>query len=237
MFQTAEIMDEMEYMDLSFLEKPGALEEFVDDLFAFHCLMMRNEDESMIVIKMLTPDQLIADMSSLMEPGAETVDIVVPNGKTDPLCPFFKVVMNGYSNIGPLNYKLETFFRATGILGVHARCRMALVVGMMNKDYSNSLVDIPEEYHTLPVRPIDMYGPIDLYSHQSVMRNRCLEHLMNIPGMELPAELPPPIHWNIMKYLRHPCAEMILTHRERMLVWLSYWDHHFDVLFNSPSAW
>jgi hypothetical protein len=235
--QMAEIMDEMEEFDFSFFTQEDGIKKFVDDLYAFHVLVMRNEDKTMKVVQVMCAADLLVRMNEFFTTGEQIVQMTIVNEKQDPFCPYFTLYMSGYDVTKPINFKLETFFRVTGTLGIHARCQKALVMGMMSQVHTNSMIDIPQEYHLLPSRPTSLHGVIDLYPYQSIARNRCLDKLMNVPGMELPLAVPSSLHWNIFKFLRHPCAQMILDHRQRMLMWMSYWDRHFDIIFHSVSAW
>lgn len=230
-------MDEMEDFDFSFLEEENGIQNFVNDLYAFHVLVMSNVDKDMQVVKVMSPVQLGLRMTEFFAVGEETVQMTVKNGKEDPLCPFFLMIMSEYKDTSPINFKLETFFRITGVLGIHARCSKAIVMGMMSMEHTNSMIDIPLEYHCMSIPSRSLNGPIDLYSHHSTTRKKCLEKLMTVPGMPLPYNVPATVHWNIFKYLRHPCAEIIQQERHRMMVWMSYWDHHFLHVFNSFPAW
>ena len=233
----SEIMDEMEFFDFSFLEEEDGIRKFVDDLYSFHVLIMKNEDKDMVAVRVMSPEELSLRLNDFFGSGVETVQMIVKNGKEDPLCPFFMMIMSDYKDTFPINFKLETFFRTTGILGIHARCSKAIVTGLMSQEHTNSMIDIPVEYHCLSIPSPSLRGTIDLYSHHSTSRNKCLEKLMDVPGMPLIPSLPYCLHWNIFKYLRHPCAVMIQEHRQRMLFWMAYWDNHFELVFNRVPSW
>lgn len=223
--------------DWTFLNDDGAVERYVNDLFAFRVLLLRNEDVDVQVVKLMDKLCLAYMIDEHFIGRKNTVEMVVANEKDDILCPYFKIIMNNYLETEPVNYKLETFFRTTGVLGIHARCSVALVVGLMSNVNPDSMVDVPIEYYYTCARPLEITGPVDMFSHQSIMRKRCLDKLMDVPGMPLPAVLPSSVHWHIFKYLRHPCAQLILDHRQQMLTWLYYWDIHFNMLFDSLPTW
>lgn len=218
--------------DWTFLYEPDGINKFLDDLFSFNLVIMRNGDHDPVVLKMMDPLQIAYVIDDYFDGGDKT-EMVVANGKPDSLCPFFKFIMKDYSLTHPTNYKLETFFRRTGILGVHARCSVAIVVGMMSDKSSNSCVDVPMEYHYISCRPLGFMAPLEMTVHQSVMRKRCLDKINGIQGMSLPIALPRDVHWNILKFLRHPCAEMIIQHKNKLLAWCAHWDHHFAYVIRS----
>lgn len=220
--------------DWTFLYEPDGINKFVDNLFAFNIVLMRNSDHDPIVLKLMDPLQISFVIDDYLQGGDKT-EMIVANGKDDPLCPFFKFIMRDYSLTNPVNYKLETFFRKTGILGIHSRCSTAIVIGLMSDGKSDSCVDVPMEYHYISCRPLGYMAPLEMTTHQSVMRNRCLDKLKGIRGMSLPVQLPESVHWNIIKYLRHPCAEMILQNKAKFRKWCAYWDHHFDSVIHSSS--
>jgi hypothetical protein len=162
-------------------------------------------------------------------------EMIVQNGSADPLCPYFRLIMTDYTVTSPINYKLETFFINCGILGIHARCSVAVVVGMMSQDI-NSCVDVPYEYRYSYMSRPGYSEPVHLQPSQSIMRKKCLDKLMGVQGMCLPFQLPSSVHWQIFKWLRHPCAEMIWRHKQKMMAWCAYWDNHFAYVIRS-SDW
>lgn len=227
--------DIQEGRGLEFLNEPDGINKFLDDLFSFNIVILRNSDHDPIVLKLMDPLQIKFVIDDYFQSGVKT-ELIVENGKKDILCPYFKFIMKDYSTTHPVNYKLETFFRQTGILGVHARCSTAIIVGMMSDSHGKSCVDVPMEYHYLSCRPLGFMAPLDMSLTGSIARKRCLDKINGISGMSLPYCLPAEVHWNILKYLRHPCAELILDHKQKLLAWCAHWDHHFAYVIRS-SHW
>jgi len=218
-------------MDWSFLYEPDGINKFVDDLFAFDVLLLHNKDENPRILKMMDPLQLSYLVREHFSSSEEVVQMVVRNGKDDEMCPYFKVILGHYSESSPTNYKFECFLRASKINGIHARCQGALVIGMMNSELSGSCVSVPDEYFYTSVRPIGFLGPIDMTSRCSIPRKSHLssinEVVGGVPGACLFNAIPVDLHWNIIKYLRHPCAEIIYHYNKSLE---TYWDRHFQCL-------
>lgn len=231
-------------MDLSFLDTDSKMDQFVNQLFNFHVLVFNNDDFDLRVVTVERSDMLHDVMMEYFENIDKATSVVIQNGRTDDRIPFFKIVMEEYSPKTPINYKLETFFRRSGIIGVSSRCKIAMVVGLMSSDMDAIMVDIPLEYHTIPIPSLE---GVDLTGTGESVKAHAGDYLMNIPGIPLPYELPQEIHWNIMKYLRRPEAEEI-NHRigfvqsvldsyDQFLERLgAYYDEHFANIF-STAPW
>ena len=226
---------DLDYLDLSFLDDVDKMASFVESLFSCHVLLFKNEDFDMRVLELQSEMEVQAALNVHLQ--SPTTQMIIANGTNDKSCPFFRVVMQDYGVKTPINYKLETFFRASGILGIHARCNAAMVIGLTTNDSSSSMISVPAVYRTCPIVPIDMMSPIDLTWTQSEIKKNEISRLMSIPGMSLPVQLPQELHFNIFKYLRHPCAEIILQHKKQMLQWIAYWDRHFAIRIRSFGTW
>lgn len=227
----------LDSFDWSFLdESQEGIDKFVGNLFSFHVLLFKNDDFDMRVIELTDAfevEQCIKDNFT----STNTTQLILANGTSRNDCPFFRVVMQDYSPKNVINYKLETFFRSTGILGVHARCSIALVVGLCANDPAAAMIGIPSAYRVCPIKNLELLSPIDLTCTQSEVRKVALDRLMSIPGMSLPVVLPREVHFKIFGYLRHPCAQLILDHRRQLLQWINYWDEHFACVVRSFGSW
>ena len=226
----------MDNMDWSFLYEPDGINKMVDDLFSFRILLLRNEDEDVCVLKIMNQLQLSYILKEHLLEEDDIIQMIIKNGRNDISCPYFKFVFKLYGESQPINYKLESFFRATGIFGIHARCKVALVIGLMNDQLSESCVDVPLEYYYTSVKPVSFLDGIDTTQNPNIGRNKCLDKLQGITGMSLPVPLPKEVHWTIFKYLRHPCAQLILDHFNQVRAWAIYWDSHFvDMIFRAAT--
>lgn len=238
MFLLSQMTDESsELMDWSFLNEPDGIETFVNDLFAFNVLLFKNEEEDTKVFRLLDPVQVPELILSNFNKPSETKQLILSNNTGDPLCPYFRIIMEDYSPKHVTNYKLETFFRRTGILGTHCRCSKAMIIGLMSNTVGSSMVDVPVEYYISPQRYVDVSTPIELSSTKSVLRTFKPDTVMGIEGMCLPVTLPVELHWSILKFLRHPCAVIISDYKQHLLLWMTYWDDHFDSIVTRYPSW
>jgi len=196
-------------MDLSFLFEPNGIEDFVEDLFAFNVIVFESEDPLPKIVRLNCHSIGLDDV----------VDMVVSNGKEDESAPWFRLIMRKYTETNTINRGLESFFLATGILGVHARCDYAIVMAMMNKDFPDSCVDVPSYYYKqdAPISPVDTLTRVEI-------TNR----LESIPGE---------CQRLIFRFLQHPVACILQQHWQ----WhRNYWDRHFNHLassFNRDQPW
>lgn len=213
------------------MDEAGGIDPFVDKLFRFNVLFFSNDLPDMRVIELVYPEEIMGVIADHFPPGSNQTQLMLKNGRNDYLCPYFKMLAVNYSERSVTNYKLQTFMQRTGILGVHSKCDQAIIIGFSRGDESGSPMDIPIQYRWIPV---DMIEPVSV---ETLLENRPQTHerLMSIPGLSLPCFVPDDIHWNIMKYLRHPCAQLIKDHRDRLLSWLAYWDDHFRIVL--AAAW
>ena len=78
--------------DWTFLYEPDGINKFLDDLFSFNLVIMRNGDHDPVVLKMMDPLQIAYVIDDYFDGGDKT-EMVVANGKPDSLCPFFKFIM------------------------------------------------------------------------------------------------------------------------------------------------
>jgi hypothetical protein len=140
----------------------------VDKLFNFRVLVLRNEDSECRVIELTNKYQLNRVTNEYCK-SKNVVQIVLPNPQEDPMCPFIIMIMENYATSSVVNYKLETLFRNLGIKGLHARCSVALVMGMMTPLYMDSMVDIPEFFRLCNMTFYGTLGDIELTSMKSVV--------------------------------------------------------------------
>jgi hypothetical protein len=227
-------MDTEDEFSLSCFLDHDAIDKFVDSLVAFHVLFFKNDDLDMRVLELQDWEVLNNTMRVLFTDVNTATHMLVSNGLNDDRCPYFRIIMQDYSMRTPVNYKLETFLRQSGILGVHARCSVAMVIGLMGNSLEAPMVDIPASYRCIPITGVDM---IDLTGRDSDMREFEGKRLMGIQGMELPCDLPIEIQSHILQYLRSPCAELIHAHVDQVQAWVAYWHRHFAYLVLSPGTW
>lgn len=224
--------------DWTFLYESDGINKYLDELWSFNVLYFTNQDPEPRVLKMANPLQLKYLLDERFPIGERTT-INLANHRRDILCPYFHIVLHQVGSCKEVdyNYKLQTFLRRAGISNIPLRCRAALIVGLMQKDMVDSAVDVPIEYHMTSPVPVDMVGPIDITSAMSSVHSSDMDKLCGVEGMLVPFTFPQDCHWCVLKYLRHPCAEMILDHRRKMLAWIAHWDAHFDDLVSRVFQW
>lgn len=215
-------------IDLSFLDSDLG----IDKLSTFHAIFLSNSDVDMRVLELTDGTDIMNVIASEFSRPHDITQVILPNGNLDEQCPYFRIIMQDYSMKTVVNYKLETFMRAAGILGIHARCTMALVVGLVSNGMTSPMIDIPSSYRLCHIEPLDVMAPIDMTCMSTeISRVSSATKLMDIPGMPLPYDIPIDVHWHIFKYLRHPCAAIIQSEFDFWTRFISYWDLRFQLLF------
>lgn len=218
-------MDEEDYFDWSFLDRHDGISTFVESLTSFQVLIFSNADVDMRVVELQSYDQIKALIESNFPTTIGITTMTVKNESGDEFCQYFKMFLIDYSPKTVINYKLQTFMRSTGIVGIHSRCTAAVIVGLIGNDIDALPVEIPIQYRSIQLDYIDRSsGHYNILSMDSLCGNQ---------GLSIPSIVPVDVHWNIMKYLRHPCADIISAHRDRVFSWIMYWDNHFSNVFAS----
>ena len=220
--------------ELSFLDDDHHLLSYVNSLFSFYVLVFKNDDLDMRVIEISEASKLGHVMESVFDNLDSTTQVVMSNGRRDGRCPYFRVVMEKYGPKTSINYKLETFLRRAGVIGVSARCETALVIGMADNDLDSVMVSIPFDYHTIPIACVDM---IDMTGTSEAFKKQTGERLMGIPGMLMPYYLPRELHFKILQFVRHQEADAIEDHTKMLEDIFAYWDLHFASVVHSLGSW
>lgn len=218
-------MDEEDYFDWSFLDTDNGISTFVEALTSFQVLIFSNDDVDMRVVELQSYDQVKLLIDSNFRTTTGITTMTVKNESGDEFCRYFKMFLVDYSPKTVINYKLQTFMRSAGIVGIHSRCTAAVIVGLIDNDIDALPVEIPIQYRSIQLDYIDRSpAHFNMSSMDSLCGNQ---------GLCIPSVVPVDVHWNIMKYLRHPCADIISTHRDRVFSWIMYWDTHFSNVFTS----
>lgn len=214
-------------------DSPTAAIDYVNRLFGFHVLIFRNEDPDCREIYCNNHYEMLNVVKTYFVDDKDVVQMIVPNPSKDCLCPYVMMMLEAHKIKTPTNYKLETFMRNMGMTGIHPGCSVALVVGMMNPMFMDSLMDIPNFYRMCSLSCFDKVGQIELSIESSVAVKITKESGYEYPGMILPYDIPDELAFKILSYLQHPCAEAISTYKRNVLRWISYWDNHFHDMFCS----
>jgi hypothetical protein len=175
--------DDEDFIDWGSFEQPGQISEFVDKLFSFNVLVLRNEDPDCRVIRVMTQYEMQNIVERFFTKPDEIIQMTVRNPTKDPFCPYLMLMLETYHKNTVINYKFETLLRNMEIGAIHARCSTALVTGMMNPLYLNSMIDIPEVARLCNMTSFDKLGEIELTCSQSAVAA-----ISKDAGYEYPAE-------------------------------------------------
>lgn len=218
-------------MDLSFLDDEESLDKNIDSivksLFSVHAIYMTNDEPDVRNLEAESPEKLDLMIQELFPNAVDNIQMVVPNGhESKYFCGYFRIVMSGYGMKAPINFKFETFMRNANITSVYPRCRAALVVGI--EPVAGVPMSVPTYFRLTSLEQLQIMGDTDMACLQPIAGAQSSDDLVAIAGgVPLPTCLPDEIHWNIFKYLQHPCAAMIKREMDRRTM---FWELHLFLM-------
>lgn len=205
-------IEEDEFYDFMMsLDTEKAIDEFVEGLTSVNILLMSNEDPDIRVLNVLDESHLKIFIGDCFGDGDAVIQMIVENKNNDhEECTHFRLFLQGYGPKKPINYKLETFMRMIKVKGIPARCDKAVVVGLDGP--MGHLVNVPHELAIGFVPDVGTMVAAEVFD--------CL-------GEWLSGN----IIWEIMRYMRHPVADIMIDHIEESrshcsfyLAWAFEWD-------------
>lgn len=211
-------------IDLSFLDDDPEEESSFDfnhfcdrpqDLFTFNCILVCNMDPDIRVLEFSKDSDVALYIKSHFAENA--IQTIVKNNHEESrgMCPYFRIVMDGFSEDAPINFKLQSMYKRMGIESMSSRCSHAMIIGLTTMSHLESPISVPYCFMTTSLDPMDFVcedDEIDLVCLSSCSQklNPQATDLCDIAGMTLPYFLPFECQMNILKYLRSSEADMIL---------------------------
>jgi hypothetical protein len=176
------------------LDNDKAIDEFVDGLTSVNIFLMSNEDPDIRVLNVLDESHLKIFIGDCFGDGDGVIQMIIENGNKDhEECTHFRLFLQGYGPKNPINYKLETFLRMIKVKGIASRCDKAVVVGLDGP--MGNMVNIPHELAIGFVPDVGTMVAVEVFD----CLGECLSGTMI---------------WEIMRYLRHPVADIMIDHIE-----------------------
>jgi hypothetical protein len=212
-------MDDLD-LDLTMLEESSTFDlnhfgERPEDLFSFTAILICNDEPDIQCMEYFSDTELAMFIQS--EFDSDAIQTIVKNNHEDSkaLCPYFRIVMEKYSVEAPINFKLHSMFIKMGIQSISPRCVKALVAGLTSFTHLESPINVPYCFMSTNLDPLDFV--LEREELDLVCLKPCAEKLnpestdlCDIAGMTLPYRLPWEVQVNILRYLRHPVADMVL---------------------------
>lgn len=205
---------------------------FVDALFDFNVVLMQNSDPDIRVVSFRYESELGLFLERQL--GAGFVQTIVNNlnPETKVGCPYFRVCMSGVNETASTNFKLKSFYNRIGMSTMDPRCNKAVIIGLSTLFSLESPISVPYSFCITRIDPIDL-------SFEPEIDMACMEvcaqghhpagsTLCDIAGLDLPVYLPPETHFNILKYLSSPCAELIKNAQADLC---NTWDYYMLTMF------
>lgn len=217
------IMDNMQ-VDLSFLDAQSFdFDRFISEpitLFSFNCVLMSNNNPDVQMIEFYDDSQVAIYIQENFSPDSIQTIVKSNNEESKEMCPYFRIIMDGYSDTTSINFKLRSFFVKIGVCAISDRCTKALVVGLWNLVNMDSPISMPSCFTTTTVDDLDfcIEEDIDLSCLQICCKpvDSEVHNLCDIAGMSIPVFLPSDVQWNIVSYLQSPTAELIHQEMDRI---------------------
>ena len=194
--------------------------EFVESLWNFNVLYMANDLPDISVVE-CSYDYQISMLADQVFGGDGYVQTIVNNmcPETSGRCPYFRILMSGFSLKSPINYKLQAFYSRIRMGSLNARCSSAIVVGLSTLTSLDQPLSIPFCFTTTTIDPLQFTGDIDLACTKVLAQDKYPDGytLNDIAGLCLPYHVPENVQALIVSYCREPCAQLILDQVDKIL--------------------
>lgn len=207
-YQLAQDLD-----DFSFFSRVDHVDTFVSRLTNYNVLVMDNNEPDVQNIEI----QHDVELSMLIQSqfGVDPFQSIVTNMdvETKDVCPYFRVVMDGFGGSSTINFKLRAFFQKIGIPAMNARCKRAMVIGLHAMNQLDSPMFIPSWFVTTTIEPLSVWiGDIDM-ACLNTFGDKLIKpeptSISKIAGMVIPYYVPEEVQWNILSYCQSPTAAII----------------------------
>lgn len=193
--------------------------DMFDNVFKIHGLLLENvhPDYETVTLDEDHPDQ---DMLQIIDRhfgvGADYIQVVFKNNNVNQdiqaSCPFFRVFINSINNKTPINYKLENFLKRCKSPWNQVRCEKALVFGLFSATDMSRFASVPFEFQNYFESQSETRQSDDSIKSSTI----CLSGNKKY--------LPVDIQRLIMRFIIHPCAQLIKQYWKLFDV---VWDLHF----------
>lgn len=177
------------------------LQEFDDfeNVFKIHGVLVENNKPDFETVT-IDEDCVEGDLQTIITrhfgANADYVEMIIANNIDDEhcklMCPYLRFFLFNIGPKVPINYKLENIFKRSNAKFSPSRCEKALIFGLFSRSAPNKFANVPFEFQSF----ITSREPSD-----------AIQNPLNITGIF--KQLPIDLHWNILKYMIHPCAEMM----------------------------
>lgn len=206
-----------------------------DSLFSFNTVYMDNQDPDIRVIEFHYDYELALYIQSNFTNQAMQSIVKNNNTETAVMCPFFRVVIDGFSHEAPINFKLQTFFKKIGMDMMSPRCTRAMVVGLCTLTNLDSPISVPCCFTTTNVDPMDFVvdDELDLACLNTCKCTNSMEPqpttLCEVAGTCIPYYVPRDVQFRILSFLSCPTASLI--HQEKCRL-MKLWDEWLFPMFS-----
>jgi hypothetical protein len=194
--------------------------EFVESLWNFNVLYMANDLPDISVVE-CSYDYQISMLADQVFGRDTYVQTIVNNmcPETNKRCPYFRILMTGFSLKSAINYKLQAFYSRIRMGSLNARCSRAIVVGLSTLTSLEEPLSIPFCFTTTTIDPLQFTGDIDLACTKVLAQSKYPEGftLNEIAGLCVPYYVPENVQSLILSYCREPCAQLIVDQIDKVL--------------------
>ena len=192
-----------------------------EDIFSFTSILICNKQPDVQMMEYSSDTELALYIQQEFHPEAVQTIVKNQHDASRSMCPYFRIIMDGYSPEAPINFKLHTMFMRMGIISLSPRCSKALIVGLTTFTHLESPISVPYCFISTNIDPLDfMVGEPELdmacLKPCAASANNGITNLCEIAGMPLPYYIPWECQCIILSYLRSPLADMIATKIEQL---------------------
>lgn len=220
-------------MDLDYLDGPKTQDSFdmnhflehPESLFTFNAILIANNMPDIQVLEFNNDTEVSMYIQEHF--SREAIQTIVKNRHEESmaLCPYFRIIMNHFSDDSAINFKLQEMFKRMGIESISSRCSKAMIVGLTALNHLDSPLSVPYCFMTTNLDPDDFVS-VEAEVDMACMNtcSQCLNpdatDLCDIAGMTLPYYLPWEVQSRILSYCKSPTASMITAKMDEIcFVW------------------
>lgn len=203
----------------------------MEDSFSFDMVIEELSKIAVLVMDRDQPDVSVRTIGSEMDADeeigkefghAEYLQLVMINHdpETRLMCPYFRVIMDTFKATEKVNPHLKRFYERIGMSTLSANCRKAMVLGMYDVANIGRVISVPVglTFGYMSVEDLGLVG--------DKIDSECLRPLKTVlygvEGVCIPYHIPLEAQWNILSYLRHPVADIVVAKIEELC-------HRWDV--------
>jgi hypothetical protein len=209
-----------EHLDLAYLD--DHLESFdlnhwtehPESIFSITAIQVANDEPDIQVLEFGTDSEIAMYVANHYHSTCLQTIVKNQHVESSVMCPYFRIIMDGFQEDAPTNFKLHNLFQQAGIKSISTRCSKAMIIGLTTLAHMESPISVPHCFISTSIDPDTFL--LEVEEIDMVCLKPCAQSLnpeatdlCDIAGMTIPYYVPENVQWLIISYLQHPVALMV----------------------------